>query len=78
MTRYGSDKPDLRIDLVLTDATEVMQGCGFAPFEGQTVKAIVVDDFTATRKQIDAICAEVEVQTARKGFWFRVDENESS
>ena len=75
MDKYGSDKPDLRIDLVLTDATEVMQGCGFAPFEGQTVKAIVVDDFTATRKQIDAICAEVEVQTARKGFWFRVDEN---
>ena len=75
MDKYGSDKPDLRIDLVLTDATEVMQGCGFAPFEGQTVKAIVVDGFTATRKQIDAICAEVEVQTARKGFWFRVDEN---
>ena len=73
--KYGSDKPDLRIDLVLTDATEVMQGCGFAAFEGQTVKAIVVDGFTATRKQIDAICAEVEVQTARKGFWFRVDEN---
>ncbi len=75
MDKYGSDKPDLRIDLVLTDATEVMQGCGFAAFEGHTVKAIVVDDFTATRKQIDAICAEVEVQTARKGFWFRVDEN---
>ena len=75
MDKYGSDKPDLRINLVLTDATEVMQGCGFAAFEGQTVKAIVVDDFTATRKQIDAICAEVEVQTARKGFWFRVDEN---
>ena len=75
MDKYGSDKPDLRIDLVLTDATEVMQGCGFAAFEGQTVKAIVVDDFTATRKQIDAICAEVEVQTAHKGFWFRVDEN---
>ena len=75
MDKYGSDKPDLRIDLVLTDATEVMQGCGFAAFEGQTVKAVVVDDFTATRKQIDAICAEVEVQTARKGFWFRVDEN---
>ena len=25
MDNYGSDKPDLRIDLVLTDATEVMQ-----------------------------------------------------
>ena len=53
-----------------------MQGCGFVAFEGQTVKAIVVDGFTKTVcKQIDAICAEVEVQTARKGFWFRVDEN---
>lgn len=75
MDKYGSDKPDLRIDLTLTDATEVMDGCGFGPFEGQTVKAVVVDGFTATRKQIDAICAEVEVQTARKAFWFRLDEN---
>ena len=75
MDKYGSDKPDLRIDLTLTDATEVMADCGFGPFEGQTVKAIVVDGFTATRKQIDAICAEVEVQTAHKAFWFRLDEN---
>ena len=75
MDKYGSDKPDLRIDLTLTDATEVMAGCGFGPFEGQTVKAIVVDGFTATRKQIDALCAEVEVQTAHKAFWFRLDEN---
>ena len=75
MDKYGSDKPDLRIDLTLTDATEVMSGCGFGPFEGQVVKAIVVDGFTATRKQIDALCAEVEVQTAKKAFWFRLDEN---
>ena len=75
MDKYGSDKPDLRIDLTLTDATDVMAGCGFGPFEGQTVKAVVVDEFAATRKQIDAICAEVEVQTARKAFWFRLDEN---
>ena len=53
MDKYGTDKPDLRIDLVLTDATELLSGCGFGPFEGQTVKAIVVDGFTATRKQID-------------------------
>ena len=74
MDKYGSDKPDLRIDLVLQDATEVMADCGFGPFEGQTVKAIVVDGFTATRKVIDAICAEVEVQTANKAFWFKLDE----
>lgn len=75
MDKYGSDKPDLRIDLVLQDATEVMADCGFRPFEGQTVKAIVVDGFTATRKVIDGICAEVEVQTANKAFWFKLDEN---
>lgn len=75
MDKYGSDKPDLRIDLTLTDATEVMADCGFGPFEGQSVKAIVVDGFTATRKVIDGICAEVEVQTANKAFWFKMDEN---
>lgn len=75
MDKYGSDKPDLRIDLVLQDATEVMADCGFGPFEGQTVKAIVVDGFTATRKVIDGICAEVEVTTANKAFWFKLDEN---
>ena len=75
MDKYGSDKPDLRIDLTLQDATEVMADCGFGPFEGQTVKAIVVDGFTATRKVIDGICAEVEVQTANKAFWFKIDEN---
>lgn len=75
MDKYGTDKPDLRIDLELSDATDVMADCGFGPFEGQTVKAIVVDGFTATRKVIDAICAEVEVQTANKAFWFKLDEN---
>ena len=75
MDKYGSDKPDLRIDLIVQDATEVLADCGFGPFEGQTVKAIVVDGFQATRKVIDGICAEVEVQTANKAFWFKLDEN---
>lgn len=75
MDKYGSDKPDLRIDLVLQDATDVMADCGFGPFEGNTVKAIVVDNFSATRKQIDAMIAEVEVATAQKTYWFKLDDN---
>lgn len=75
MEKYGSDKPDLRIDLLVQDATECMKGCGFGPFEGQTVKAIVVDKFTATRKIIDKICADVEVQSGQKAYWFKLDEN---
>ncbi len=75
MDRYGTDKPDLRIDLELQDATDVMADCGFGPFEGQTVKAIVVAGFAASRKVIDGICAEVEVQTANKAYWFRLDDS---
>ena len=75
MEIYGSDKPDLRIDLTLQDATACMADCGFGPFEGQTVKAVVFSDFKATRKVIDRICADVEVQTGSKAYWFRLDEN---
>ena len=75
MEKYGSDKPDLRIDLTVTDATSLLAGCGFPPFENQTVKAIVVSDFSGTRKQIDELCNEVEVQSGSKAYWFRYDEN---
>lgn len=75
METYGSDKPDLRIDLTVTDATELLSGCGFGPFEGNTVKAIVVTGFEGTRKQIDKLCADVEVQSGEKAYWFRYDES---
>ena len=75
MEKYGSDKPDLRIDLTVTDATDLLAGCGFPPFAHQTVKAIVVTDFSGTRKQIDGLCNEVEVQSGSKAYWFRYDEN---
>ena len=75
MEKYGTDKPDLRIDLTVTDAPGLLAGCGFPPFEHQTVKAIVVSDFSGTRKQIDGLCNEVEVQSGNKAYWFRYDEN---
>lgn len=75
METYGTDKPDLRIDLTITDASELLSDCGFEPFANNTVKAIVVTDFTATRKQIDKLCTDVEVQAGQKPYWFRVDEN---
>ena len=75
MERYGSDKPDLRIDLEIQDISDVVQGCGFGPFEGATVKAVAVDNFTQARKWIDKLLADVEVQTGNKACWFKVDEN---
>ena len=75
MDTYGSDKPDLRIDLTVQDATEALSDCGFEPFAGNTVKAVVIPDFKETRKFIDKLCADVEVQSGNKAYWFRLDEN---
>ena len=75
MEKYGSDKPDLRIDLTVRDITALVQGTEFGPFApGNTVKAIVVTDCDLTRKNIDKLCADVEVQAGCKPFWFKVDE----
>ena len=60
---------------VMFSSTGLLAGCGFPPFEHQRVKAIVVTDFQGTRKQIDKLCADVEVQSGEKAYWFRYDEN---
>ncbi len=75
METYGSDKPDLRIDLIVQDVTKEVEGCGFSAFDGNMVKAVVVSDCTLARKAVDKLCAEVEVQAGNKPFWFKVDEN---
>ncbi len=74
LEKYGTDKPDLRISLQVQDATDVLSGCGFGPFEGNQVKAVVAPAFTGTRKQIDRILAEAEVQSGQKAYWFRLDD----
>ncbi len=74
MEKYGSDKPDLRIDLVLEDITALVQGTEFGPFApGNTVKAVAVSGCELTRKQIDKLCAEVEVQAGAKPYWTKVE-----
>jgi aspartyl-tRNA synthetase len=75
MEKYGTDKPDLRIDLVAQDITGLLGDCGFEPFAGNLVKAVVVSGFSETRKFIDKLCADVEVQAGAKPYWFRMDEN---
>jgi len=75
METYGTDKPDLRIDLTLNNVSELMQGIGFAPFDNNTVEAIVVTGFNASRKVIDKMIADAEVVSGQKSYWFRLDEN---
>ncbi len=84
MEKYGTDKPDLRIDLTVQDATEVLTDCGFGPFATKAedgsatdvrVKAVVISDFKESRKFIDKTIGDVEVQSGNKAYWFRMDEN---
>ncbi len=46
MEKYGSDKPDLRIDLTVQDATEVLKDCGFGPFA-----SVVSEEAAAASKE---------------------------
>ena len=76
MERYGSDKPDLRIDLVVDDITELVKGIDFAPFaDGNTVKAIVVENCELARKAVDKLVAETEVISGCKPMWFKLGED---
>ena len=75
METYGTDKPDLRIDLTVQDMTDLVEGIDFAPFApGNRVKAVVVSDCHLARKAIDKVMAEVEVQAGARPMWFRMDE----
>ena len=75
MEEFGSDKPDLRIDLRVKDVTDLLAGCGFGPFEGNVVKAVPVSDCKLARKAVDKLCADVEVQAGQKPYWFKMDES---
>ncbi|WP_022755658.1 aspartate--tRNA ligase [Butyrivibrio fibrisolvens] len=75
LEKYGTDKPDLRIDLTVTDVTDLLRTPDFAPFADGVIKAVVVSNFHESRKFIDKTMEAVEVQSGNKGYWFRVDEN---
>jgi aspartyl-tRNA synthetase len=55
MARYGSDKPDLRIDLELTECTEFFRETPFRVFQAPYVGAVVMPGGASQpRKQLDA------------------------
>ena len=71
---YGSDKPDLRIDLTATNISSLFAGSSFEPLAGKTVKAIAISNCSLTRKQIEKLLTDCEVQAGAKGYWFKADE----
>lgn len=73
MDTYGSDKPDMRYDLPITDVSELSKGCGFEVFEkalnaGGTVRALRVPGGSElSRKEIDQ-WTEIAKELKAKGL----------
>ncbi len=75
MDIYGSDKPDLRFDLPITDLTELMKGCSFSVFrkvvdEGGKVRALRVPGGAKfTRTEIEMLTEKAFSYGAKGMAW---------
>ena len=81
MSRYGSDKPDLRFGFEINDLTEVVRDFGFKVFSdavknGGSVRAIVIDNGAdkLSRREIDSLTEFVKTYRAKGLAWIKVGE----
>ncbi|GAB2026252.1 aspartate--tRNA ligase [Lactovum odontotermitis] len=81
MNFYGSDKPDTRFEMLLTDLTEDLHGLDFKVFsEAEAVKAIVAKNLADkySRKDIDKLTELVKQNGAHGLAWVKVEKGELS
>jgi aspartyl-tRNA synthetase len=81
MRRYGSDKPDLRLDLELTDVADLVAGCDFKVFagpardpDGRVAALRVPGGASMPRSQIDDCTAFVARYGAKGLAYIKVNE----
>ncbi|MDI5920511.1 aspartate--tRNA ligase [Halomonas sp. LR5S13] len=81
MSRFGSDKPDLRIPLELTDVDDLMQDVDFKVFsgpanadDGRVAALKVTGGASLSRKEIDDYTRFVGIYGARGLAWIKVNE----
>ena len=82
MRRYGSDKPDLRIDLELVDVAEQVKGSEFKVFtdaaqneDGRVAALRVPGGAALSRKQIDEYAAHAAKYGAKGLAYIKLGEN---
>jgi aspartyl-tRNA synthetase len=76
MERFGSDKPDVRFDMELTDLTEVFSGTGFNAFRAEAVKGICHKGAASStsRSRLDDLTETAKRWGAKGLVWMRVEE----
>jgi aspartyl-tRNA synthetase len=81
MSRYGSDKPDLRFGLEFTDISALCKGCGFGVF-AKTVEAngvvqalCVPGGAESSRKEIDDLTEVAKIYGAKGLAWIKVGDD---
>ena len=81
MRRYGSDKPDLRVQLELTELTDVMADVEFKVFatpatqqDGRVVALRVPGGAEMSRGEIDAYTEFVKIYGAKGLAWIKVND----
>jgi aspartyl-tRNA synthetase len=77
MSRYGSDKPDTRFDLLISDLTGQCRPEGFSLLEeamgrGEQVKGLAIRSREPSRKEIDAMTALAKDRGAGGLMWFKM------
>jgi len=81
MRRFGSDKPDLRIDMELVDIADLMQSVEFKVFNGpandpasRVVALRVPGGVRLSRKEIDDYTKFVSIYGARGLAWIKIND----
>jgi aspartyl-tRNA synthetase len=81
MTRYGSDKPDLRVNLELTELTDLMADVDFKVFSepakmanGRVAALCIPGGAELSRGEIDGYTEFVKIYGAKGLAWIKVNE----
>jgi aspartyl-tRNA synthetase len=82
MERYGSDKPDIRFGMTITDLSSVFEHTDFKAFagvlsDGGSVRGINAGSLGLARSGLDALVAKAQDAGAKGLVWMVVEENGS-
>jgi len=80
MAKYGTDAPDVRFEMLISDVTELAQESDFNVFKsavknGGVVRGIAVPGcFDYSRKDMDGLTEEAKIHGAKGLAWVKIDD----